>query len=205
LPPQVRFVHASTDVGSVDLFLNTTKLTTTPLAGKTALPVTGYSPQTAGTSTLDVCAAGSLICPIKAASIALVSNTYQTVLISGSGAGTGTTALTTTIIPDNNTPPSATTNFRLRSINADSALSQIDVYVTAPTDPLNSVFPFVVDYKTASLYDLEKPTGSYRIRVTAHNSTAVLFDTGTQVFDANKVYTFVVVGPTTDGVILTGN
>jgi hypothetical protein len=203
-PAQVRFVHASTDAGAVDLSLNTTKLTTAPLAVKTTLPATGYSSQTAGTSTLDVCAAGSSICPIKAASITLVSGKNQTVLISGSAAGTGATALTTTVISDDKTAPSVATNFRVRVVNADSALGQLDFYLTAPTDPLNSVAPFVVDYKTASTY-LEKPTGGYRIRVTAHSSTTPIVDTGTQVFDGNKVYTFVVVGPTVGSVLLTDN
>jgi Domain of unknown function (DUF4397) len=207
VPAQVRFVHASTDAGAVDLSLSTStppKLTTTPLAVKATFPSTGYSPQTPGTPTLDVCATGSSICPIKAASITLVSDKNQTVLISGSAAGTGATALTTTVIPDDKTAPSAATNFRLRIVNADSALSQVDFYLTAPTDPLNSVAPFVVDYKTASTY-LEKPTGGYRIRVTAHSSTTPIVDTGTQVFDGNKVYTFVVVGPTVDSVLLTDN
>jgi Domain of unknown function (DUF4397) len=206
-PAQVRFVHASTDAGSVDLSLSTStppKLTTAPLTVKTTFPATGYSAQTAGTPTLDVCAAGSAICPIKAASVSLVSDKYQTVLISGSAAGTGATALTATLIPDDNTAPSAATSFKIRSLNANSALSQMDVYVTAPTDPLNSVAPLVVDYKAASTY-LEKPNGGYRVRVTAHNSTTPILDTGTQVLNANKVYTFVVVGPTADSVLLTDN
>jgi Domain of unknown function (DUF4397) len=204
-PAQVRFVHASTDAGAVDLYLDkTTKLTSSALSVKTTLPATGYTPQTAGTPKLDVCAAGSVLCPVKDASITLASDKNQTVFIHGSAAGSGATALGATVLLDDKTAPSAATNFRLRIVNADSALSQVDVYITGPTDPLNSVLPAVVDYKTASTY-LEKTAGSYRIRVTAHSSTTPVVDTGAQGFTGTKIYTFVIVGPTADSALLTDN
>ena len=205
-PAQVRFVHASTDAGTVDLYLNkTTKLTSAPLAVKSVFPATGYTALTAGTPKLDVCASGSVLCPIKDKDITLVSDKNQTVFVVGSGAGTAATALDATVIQDDNSAPSAQTNFRLRIVNASVGNDSLNVYITAPTDPLNSVLPAQVSYKSASVY-LEKTVASYRIRVTTANSTTPIIDTNTSLaFAGGKVYTFVLVGPTADGVLLTDN
>lgn len=211
-PPQaqVRFVHASNDAGNVDLFLNTAKINTNPLPPKTTFPTSiGYTPITWTTSALpklEVCVNNSTNCPIKPINLALTDQATQTVLIVGSFNGTGTSAPGTAILTDNNAPLSTGTNFRLRIVNAYSPAANLKVYITGQNDAINSAPPITVDYKSAIDY-FEKPaniTGGYRIRATDTTSATPIIDTNISLaFTGGKVYTFLILGPTADSVLLT--
>ena len=87
--------------------------------------------------------------------------------------GTGISAI---LLPDNNTAP-ATGNVKLRFVNASPAAGSVDVYVTAPAASITTATPDVsgLNYASATAY-LEKPAGTYRVRVTTTATKTVILD-----------------------------
>ncbi len=79
-------------------------------------------------------------------------------------------------------PDVAATDVRVRIVHAASNVTPItdmvDIYVTAPGDPIAAATPFTLMFG-GSTVAVTVPAGDYRIRITPASSSTVVYDSGT--------------------------
>ncbi len=221
VPPQaqVRFLHAVSDVGAIDVTVSPTPPAfATNLIYKSASPTSGFTTvDLTNPAKLSICATGTKNCPVKDKDLALNTDKKQTVVIIGTvdtadDSGATPRPLETLALPNDETPSGITTNFKLRLVHAAAAPSadKVDVYITTPDVDINGSLPTTsnVAYKASTTY-LEAAAGTYRVRITALGSKTLIIDSGPVVLTAGKVYTAVAVtplsGPTSGAVLVTDN
>ncbi len=77
-------------------------------------------------------------------------------------------------------PEVAATDVRLRVVHAASNVTPIadmvDIYVTAPADPITSVPPITLMFGEFTMDAITVPEGDYRIRITPAGSSTVVYD-----------------------------
>lgn len=80
-------------------------------------------------------------------------------------------------------PEVAATDVRLRVVHAASNVTPIadmvDIYVTAPADPISSAAPITLMFGDFTPDAVTVPAGDYRIRITPAASSTVVYDSGT--------------------------
>lgn len=94
-------------------------------------------------------------------------------------------------IKDDNEGPQRD-EFRIRVAHFAEGSGTVDVYITNPDDDLSGQVPVVSSLSFASLSRyLDIQGGEYRIRVTPHDSSTVLLDSGAVELRSGSVYTIV--------------
>jgi hypothetical protein len=172
-PAKLRFFNAVGDVGPLVItYAGNTISNGLPFEG--LLP---YQSVTEGTQELKVSVAGS--------NTTLIDTTYPltglqsyTVLLFGPS-----TSGVQVLLPDQVAEPGGGT-FNLRITNAATGTSALDVYLTAPGAPLDTVTPALANlaYPATSAF-LSLPAGTYQIRFTTQGSKNVIYDGGTVTFN----------------------
>ncbi len=80
-------------------------------------------------------------------------------------------------------PEVADTDVRLRVVHAASNVTPIadmvDIYVTAPADPISSATPITLMFGDFTADAITVPAGDYRIRITPASDDTVVYDSGT--------------------------
>lgn len=79
---------------------------------------------------------------------------------------------------------SAINDVRLSVMHAAPAAATVDIYLTAPDDPLSSVTPIEAGFGDALGPLALEPDTDYRVRITGGGSDAVVYDSGTLSFTA---------------------
>lgn len=99
-----------------------------------------------------------------------------TAFVMGKLTTNGGTGISAILLPDDNGAPAAG-NVKLRFVNASPAAGSVDIYVTAPAADITTATPTVssLNYASATAY-LEKPAGTYRVRVTTTSTKTVILD-----------------------------
>lgn len=176
---QLRAIHASADTPGVDVFINGARA----LSGVTFGAASSFSAVPAGTTRVQVALAGQ---PATSAAIdvsaPLTAGRDYTAIAVGSGA-TGPTRLQAVLIDDAGSAPAAG-QVKLRVVHGAPAVPGVDIFVTAPNDPLPATptipnLQFAQQAPAAAAAALSVPAGSYRVRARVTGQTAVAFDSGT--------------------------
>ena len=184
---QVRVVHASPDAPAVDVLLNDNVV----LEDVEYQGVSGYLNVPTGvrtSNTFKVNVANTSTTVIEQAA-ELETNSQYTIL-----AVNNVSAIEPLVLLDDTSAP-ARGNLKVRVLHASPSAGSVDIYVTAPSDALNSPTLSNVPFKTASDY-LEVPAGDYRVRVTATGSSSVVYDSGTVALPSGAIYTLAAVNAT---------
>lgn len=174
----LRAIHASAETPSVDVFVNGTRA----LAGVTFGQAAAFSPVTAGSTRIQVALANQ---PATTAaidvSVPLASGRDYTAIAIGNGA-TGPTRLQAVLVDDAGAPPAAG-QVKLRVVHGAPAVPGVDVFVTAPNDPLPTAptianLQFAQQAPAASASALSVPAGTYRVRARVSGQSSIAFDSG---------------------------
>ncbi len=179
-PPvaQLRAIHASADTPAVDVFINGARA----LSGVTFGTASAFNAVPAGTTRVQVALAGQ---PASSAaidaSLPLAVGRDYTAIAVGNGA-TGPTRLQAVLIDDAGTPPAAG-QVKLRVVHGAPAVPGVDIFVTAPNDPLPATptianLQFAQQAPAATSAALSVPAGTYRVRARVAGQTAIAFDSG---------------------------
>lgn len=175
---QLRAIHASADTPAVDVFISGARA----LTGVTFGAASAFNAVPAGTTRVQVALAGQ---PATSAAIdvsaPLVAGRDYTAIAVGSGA-TGPTRLQAVLIDDAGTPPAAG-QVKLRVVHGAPAVPGVDIFVTAPNDPLPTTptianLQFAQQAPAAATAALSVPAGTYRVRARVAGQTAIAFDSG---------------------------
>jgi hypothetical protein len=102
------------------------------------------------------------------------------------------------VLPDDNTPPTDPSFYKVRAVHAAPSAPPVDIYVTVPDADITAVAPTVPNVAfTGSSDFLEVPAGDYQIRLTlAGTKEPVVYDSGTVTADAGFIYTLVALDAT---------
>lgn len=181
----VRVVHASPDAPNVDVLVDGGVV-------RSNVAFRGFSPYleaVKGARLVQVNVANTTTTAITE-TLTLDATQSYTVLAVGRQAQIA--ALT--LVDDRSAP--AAGNIRLRLVHAAPTAGLVDIYVTAPDASLAASTPVLtgVDFRAASGY-LERPAGTYRVRITLAGTTTVAIDTGTLTLPAGRVATGIAVDP----------
>lgn len=175
---QLRAIHASADTPAVDVFINGARA----LSGVTFGAASAFSAVPAGTTRVQVALAGQ---PASSAaidaSLPLAAGRDYTAIAVGSGT-TGPTRLQAVLIDDAGTAPAAG-QVKLRVVHGAPAVPGVDIFVTAPNDPLPATptianLQFAQQAPAAASAALSVPAGTYRVRARVAGQTAIAFDSG---------------------------
>lgn len=176
---QLRAIHASADTPAVDVFVNGARA----LPGVTFGAASPFNAVPAGSTRVQVALAGqaATTAPIDV-SVPLTAGRDYTAIAVGSGA-TGPTRLQAVLIDDAGSAPAAG-QVKLRVVHGAPAVPGVDVFVTAPNDPLPATptipnLQFGQQAPAAAQAALAVPAGSYRVRARVAGQTAIAFDSGT--------------------------
>jgi hypothetical protein len=182
--PKLRVVHAMPSVFvTVDVVQDAS--TTLFAQGVSYGNSTGYVVTTAASHTIVVEPSGSTI-PLTSNTFTAAAGTDYTLIASGPSGN-----LTGNLLTDNQTAP-PTGDFKLRVVNSSPSGGTIDVYATAPGADLSTAAPNAsnLGFSVASSY-LNLAAGTWEIRLTAHGSKSVEFDSGTLAFNNGQIRTMV--------------
>lgn len=104
--------------------------------------------------------------------------TYDIIAVGDVG-GTGERALAPLVVSDDGAREDAgSARVRVAHLASLPAVNAVDVYVTAPGDPLGD--PLLANFTFKSVSDpVEVPAGDYQIRITAAGDSTVAYDSGT--------------------------
>ncbi len=89
----------------------------------------------------------------------------------------------------------------LRIFNGSSGLGTVDVHVTPPSAALGTPSVTGVGFGNASA-TFDVPAGAVQVRLTSAGTTNVVFDAGTQTFEAGKSYTLVISSATAAAILV---
>ena len=186
---ELRLLQASADAPALDVYVDGAKV----MADAAYADTTGFLTITPGAHRIAITATGGTD-SVLATTLTAVANAQYTVLAVGAYAN-----ITTLVATDTNSAP-ASGDFTLRIIQASPSAGPVDVYVTGPDDPLPAVGDATlanVPFKAVSAY-IQVAAGTYRIRVTQHDSTTTFID-GNVIFTDGQVRTLVALDMTGGG------
>lgn len=194
---RVRVVHAVSDpvrADRINIFVASTPLAVNIAFGAVA-PAIGVQPNPApyypvyeGAWPLAIRRTADTTVRILDATLNVSANADYTVLALGN-----TAAVSTLVLTDDNTAPTAG-NVRVRVVHASSsAPAAVDIYVTPAATDINTVAPTAanVAYRAATPY-LALAAAAYRVRVTAVGSKTPILDTTTPALPGGAARTVVV-------------
>jgi hypothetical protein len=178
----VRVINAVLDVSSLNVTVGDNAIVT-------ALPFEGlttYKSVNSGTQEVKVAVPGSATNLIDT-NYNLSSGTNYTYVIYGPSTAAVAVALSDVVSPTPNTG-----QFALRVSDLAVGTSALDVYLTATGAPLDTATPAIgnVTIGASSLF-VPLNTGTYQIRITAHNSKDVIYDGGTVAFTDRASYSLI--------------
>lgn len=190
---QLRLMNASPQQPNLNMLIdNSSFQSSIPYPSASA-----YASEAAGTHTVQLEAVDSTTA-LTTQSITLSSGADYTVLAVEST--TASTALTMSLLNDNNTAPSSG-NVEVRIINASPDFGNADVYISAPgvgtssgTGPSvgNLAFPAASSYQTLV-------AGAYEIYFTVAGQQDIAVDSGPLSLTGGQIQTLVLVGDATTG------
>lgn len=106
-------------------------------------------------------------------------------------ANTSPNVSTVTLTDDNTAPTSG--DFKLRMINASSAIGNVDVYVVAPGTNISTTTPAITSLAVNSASDYQTlAAGTYQIYVTAPGTTFAYINTGSVTFTSGQIRSMVI-------------
>ena len=178
---RVRVIHGSPDAPAVDVLVDDAVV----LSNVPYLAASDYLPVPAGTHNVKVRATGTDVVVIDA-DLTLAADTDYTVMASDLLA-----SITPLVLVDDRELP-GDGQVKVRIIHGAPSAPTVDIYVTAPDGPLDTPTLTDVPFQGVSDY-LVIPSGDYRVRVTAANSTDVAIDTGSITLGSNIVGTAIAV------------
>ncbi len=188
---RVRVVHASTDAPAVDIYVNGGKaFEAMPFRG-----FTDYTPLPPGSIMVEVKLAGTDT-TVMADTYDLAAGLDYTVMAIGR---ISNGSLRLLALGDNlNDPGPGMASIRV--VHAASQAPAVDVYLSSPYAPLDSLTPALtnVPFVGASVH-IPVPAGLYQGRVTVSGTTTVAIDTGEVRLADNQVRTLVALDPTIEG------
>ncbi|HMK31035.1 MAG TPA: DUF4397 domain-containing protein [Terriglobales bacterium] len=194
---RLRVLHASPNSVNFDILVDKSAFA----SGLGYSSVTGYSGVSSGSRQIQVEPTGTTNLVIDT-TLNLGSSTDYTFMIAGLA-----NSLSPVLLTDNNTAPSSG-DFKIRFVHASPAAGPLDVYLTGPSDDLNTATPVQpsLSFKSASSYATQT-AGTIRVRFTVAGSKAVLIDSGSLSLSAGQIRTVVALdapggGPPLNGVIL---
>ncbi|MDX1636136.1 MAG: DUF4397 domain-containing protein [Marinobacter sp.] len=116
---------------------------------------------------------------IGPATVDLAEGLSYDIIAVGDVGGTGDRALAPLVVSDDGAREDAdSVRLRVAHLASLPAVNAVDVYVTAPGDPLGE--PLLADFTFKTVSDpVEVPAGDYQIRITAANDPTVAYDSGT--------------------------
>ncbi|MBX3119155.1 MAG: DUF4397 domain-containing protein [Fimbriimonadaceae bacterium] len=192
---RIRFIHLVADGPALDVFAD---FSGDPLAtGKVFKEAGSYQTTKSVAQNIDVLVSGTSNL-VTSLPITPGQNEKLSFLLVGTNAGIGTLLLS-----DNTSAP-ATGSVKLRLVFAAPAVGPVDVYITAPADPL-PLNPNFNDMAFGSQTGyLEGPAGSYRVRITGANNQTVILDSGTITLAAGNIKTWIAVDKNGGGLPLQG-
>jgi hypothetical protein len=180
-PPsgQLQVVHASADAPAVNVQINgATGPGLSALQFGAATPATQRNTGTASMTVNALLPDGTQTPVVSASAVNIAANTSYTAIVAGSTARTlsgGANPLQLFVLER----PSAATisGVRIRALHGAPSAPAVDVYVTAPGAPLDSVSP--ANFSFGGALDLGTiPAEIYRIRVTLAGTTTIVFNSG---------------------------
>lgn len=177
---RVRAVHASADAPAVDVAFGGV-----PLANAVQFKQAGgYVGVGAGSAplTVNVAATGTTV---LSANVSVSADRNYSAVVVGSASSSAPIAqrLAAVLIEDDGAAPAAG-QVKLRVVHGAPAVAAVDIYVTAPGDPLPAAptvaaLPYRAVAPASGAPALQVPAGNYRVRVTpAGNASTVAFDSG---------------------------
>lgn len=183
---EIRVIHASKDAPQVDIVLTEqgSGISTTAVDNLDYSESSGYATVEAATYDVSVQAVlpdGSTpeVIPIPDVDVAEDSRTTAVAVGTVTVEAGTDIPLEAIIVADPAVDPAAT-EVSVSVVHASPTAGAVNVYVTAPGDPLGTP-TFAFDYKQsvdASAAVSPLPVGSYRIRVTSTTNADVLYDSG---------------------------
>ncbi len=167
--PQLRAVHLSPDAPAVDVNIE----------GQTVLEDVSYRQASdflslnSGSNNVKVLVANTSTAVIDA-TLDLQEDMKYTVIALNTVAN-----IEPLVVADDINKP-ASGNSALRVVHGAPSAPAVDIYVSAPDDDFSGLTPTLEDVPFKAVSDeLEVPAGDYRVRVTAANSSDVIYDSGT--------------------------
>lgn len=173
----LRALHLSPDAPAVDVAVNDSVV----LQDVTYRQASGFVPVNAGSLGLDVLVANTDTVAL-AADLDLTRDTKYTVI-----AANNVATIEALVVEDNDVPAEGFA--QLRVVHGASAAPAVDVFVSAPDADFTGLTPTLEDvaFKAISA-ELEVAAGDYRVRVTAANSSDVIYDSGSLALAAGVEY-----------------
>lgn len=182
---RVRVVHASADAPAVNVAVDGSDV----LQNVSFANGSGYLALEAGTYNIDVSASGNSQSVINADLDFMAREDYTVAAVNT------LSAIEALILEDDNTPP-ASGNVKVRLVHAAQSAGLVDVYITAPSDSIDSIAPSIEDFAfTQNSGYLEVPAGDYRVRITVASTKTIALDTGTLALQAGQIRTAFALDP----------
>lgn len=192
---QIRFIHLVADGPAFDAFAD---FAVDPLASNRVFKEAGgYQSVKSLAQNVDVFVAGTSNV-VASIPISPGQGERLSLLMVGPYSGVGYL-----LLGDNVAIPSSG-NVKLRLVMAAASATSVDIYITAPSDPLPSTPNFDNVAFGGQTGFLELLAGSYRIRVTNSTNQTVLLDSGTITLAAGQIKTWAAVDKDGGGTPLQG-
>ena len=179
---RLRVVHASPDAPNVDVLVDNS----VALPNVAYKAFSDYLPVAAGARNLKVRAAGTTTTVIDATPTLAAGEAY-TVLATGFVAG-----IAPLVLEDDLSNPAAG-NIKLRLVHASPSAGDVDIYVTAPGADIAALAPTLAGVPFRAAAYLERPAGSYRVRITPEGTKTVAIDVNGLTLTAGQIRTAVAV------------
>lgn len=181
-----RIVHASPDAGVVDVFVNDEAL----FPNVPYLGATDYESIRTGNANFRVNPDGSGTSVIDA-DLSLAKDDVRTIIAAGKAAPSGGEPGIQPIVLIDDLDNPATGNVKVRLVHGSPTAGPVDIYVTAPGDPLPATpnFSDVLFGQNTGYVTL--PDGNYRVRITPANSGTVVIDSGAVTLNGRAIRTII--------------
>lgn len=178
---RLRLMNAVPDESSLDVLVDSTSVSSNLAYGTS----TGYLSEKSGSRQVAIEPSGSSTTLLQQ-SISLGSGSDTTVISSNFSSEVANLVLT-----DDNSAP-ASSDFKLRVVNASPSLGPADVYIVTPGTPLTTVSPTLtnLNFGAAAAYQ-SLAAGNYEIELTSVGQKFAVIDTGTVTFGSGQVRTLV--------------
>ena len=179
----IRVLHASPDAPNVDVLVDDQQvLSDVPYKGASE-----FLPVAEGTRNIKVNAAGTSATVIDA-DLPIAGDTLTTII-----AADLLNRIEPLVLSDDDSPPGGDL-LKIRVVHASPSAPGVDVYVTAPGEDIDAVFPTLTNLFFMNASDfLDIPGDTYQIRITPAGSDTPVFDSGPVSLDAGSILTVVAV------------
>ncbi len=191
----LRVIHLIADGSAYDAYAD---FSVDPLASSIAFKGSGgYQTVKAVTQSVDIFLAGTNSVFTTAAMSPGTGEKLSLLLL-------GSESNPQTLLISDITAAPPTGSVKLRLIHAGSSVNTVDVYITAPADPLPAT-PTYDDFNFGSQTGyLQGLAGSYRVRVTKSGNQTVILDSGTITLNSGDIKSWVIADKNGGGTPLQG-